>query len=139
LVKIVGMSDAQIPWPIGATKGIEQLIVYKGLATALRKETAAAVAARWSVSLKTAKDWQQRLTEIDDAKRRPKPKLVPTIRKKLRNPKSTRRRWSVEEDDLIKRLTAQEAASLLGASEWAISRRRKRLGVGLHDQAGRQS
>jgi hypothetical protein len=70
LVKMVGMSDAKIPWPIGQRDGKQALIVYKGLARALKSESAEAVSAWWGVRVSVVKSWQRQLNEHEDAPRR---------------------------------------------------------------------
>ena len=46
-VRIVGVSDGRIPWPIGVARGSRSLVVYRGLARAVRREAAAAVMHWW--------------------------------------------------------------------------------------------
>ena len=46
-VKIVGLSDAPIPWPIGLKGGNRTQVVYKDLAKARRAESNLAVAHWW--------------------------------------------------------------------------------------------
>ena len=61
LVKIVGLSEGPIPWPTGERNGVQQLIVYEGLATAIRRETTDTVASLWGVPVETVKEWQATL------------------------------------------------------------------------------
>jgi hypothetical protein len=58
VVKIVGMSQAPIAWPIGEKDGQRALVIYKGLARALRGEPAEKVAAWWGLDLAAVKRWQ---------------------------------------------------------------------------------
>ena len=44
LVRIVGVSDGPIQWPIGQIKRAKSLVLYRGLARAVRLEANAAVA-----------------------------------------------------------------------------------------------
>jgi hypothetical protein len=60
LVRIVGLSDGPMPWPIGEQDYKRELIVYRGLARALRTEGAAAIATAWGVPLETVETWQHR-------------------------------------------------------------------------------
>ncbi|MEX2175138.1 MAG: hypothetical protein WD872_12315 [Pirellulaceae bacterium] len=48
-------------WPIGEKDGQQELIVYKSLFDAIRKEHAEAIAARWGIPVETAAGWQQTL------------------------------------------------------------------------------
>jgi hypothetical protein len=58
VVRLVGLSSGPIPWPIGEKDGERSLVVYKGLASALRWESAEAVAAAWGVPVATVENWQ---------------------------------------------------------------------------------
>ena len=49
-VKIIGLSDTRIPWPLAMNWTHRSLVVYRGLARALRLETLQAVAYWWGVS-----------------------------------------------------------------------------------------
>ena len=51
-----------------------------------------------------------------------------------RKPDQRRRKWTADEDDIVKTLSAADAAQQLGLSEPMICKRRKLLGVGLHHQ-----
>src|SRR6266699_2227777 len=57
LVTVVRASDGSIAWPVGERDGREELIVFKGLARAIRVESAEAVAAAWGVSVHAAEQW----------------------------------------------------------------------------------
>jgi hypothetical protein len=48
-VVVCGLSDGPIPWPVGRRGPNKGLVVYKGLAQAVRKESAVAVAHWWGV------------------------------------------------------------------------------------------
>jgi hypothetical protein len=52
-VEVVGLHDAPIPWPLGRTARRPALIVYAGLARAIRRESAQAVAFWWGVISQT--------------------------------------------------------------------------------------
>jgi hypothetical protein len=58
VVRLVGLSEAPLPWPVGEKDGERSLVVYKGLASALRWESADAIAAAWGVPVATVKGWQ---------------------------------------------------------------------------------
>ena len=122
-----------ISWPIGKKSGTEQLIVYKGLATALLHEAAEAISDSWLVPLDTVKSWQATLKAAMEQpasgkKRDPLKPIGSQKRGKLG------RRWSWSEDEVVRTLSPTEAARKLGVSRFVIDQRRKRLGVGLHDQ-----
>jgi hypothetical protein len=60
---ITGMTDAPIPWPIGKHgTGRHSLIVYKGLAKAVRRESNQAVAYWWGVDPQTVTKWRKVLS-----------------------------------------------------------------------------
>jgi len=63
LVNLVGLSDAPIPWPIGEKDGEQSLVVYRGLARALKCETATAIAAAWGVPIATVEHWRANAAE----------------------------------------------------------------------------
>jgi hypothetical protein len=48
-VVVCGLSDGTIPWPVGRRGRNQGLVVYQGLARALRRESAIAVAHWWGV------------------------------------------------------------------------------------------
>src|SRR5437773_9466818 len=56
LVKVVGLSDGPIPWPIGERDRKQALLVYKGLARAVRCESPEIVAAAWGIGINTVRD-----------------------------------------------------------------------------------
>jgi hypothetical protein len=56
-VVICGLSDAPIPWPVGK----RGLVVYGGLAKAVRRESAQAVAHWWGVTPQTVWVWRKAL------------------------------------------------------------------------------
>src|SRR5262245_40437741 len=63
-VRIVGLSEAPIPWPIGQRlpKGrARALVLYAGLAEAVRRESAEAVAHHWGVKVNTVWQWRKAL------------------------------------------------------------------------------
>ena len=49
-VKIIGVSNGRIPWPVAMNWTHRSLVVYRGLSRALRLETLQAVAYWWGVS-----------------------------------------------------------------------------------------
>lgn len=59
-VIIVGLSASRIPWPLGRIDGNSNraLIVYRGLAKAVRKEAAVAVCHWWGVTAQTISRWR---------------------------------------------------------------------------------
>ena len=52
-VRIVGISNGRIPWPIGQTTRAKSLVVYGGLAKAIRCESVQAVAYWFGVTPQT--------------------------------------------------------------------------------------
>lgn len=61
-VVVVGLSDAPIPWPLGRPGHFrESLVVYKGLARAVRRESASAICERWGVTAQTVSRWRKEL------------------------------------------------------------------------------
>jgi hypothetical protein len=62
-VVVVGLSDAPIPWPIGKPHGgrAKSLVVYKGLAAAVRRESSAAVCDHWGITAQTVSKWRKAL------------------------------------------------------------------------------
>lgn len=61
-VKIVGLSDAPIPWPIGAgNRGAKSLVLFGALARAVRRESNQAVAHWWGASGQTVTAWRKAL------------------------------------------------------------------------------
>jgi hypothetical protein len=61
-VRIVKMTDAPIPWPIGKAKdGRLALVVFGGLAKAVRRESGVAVCHWWGVSWYHVNNWRRAL------------------------------------------------------------------------------
>jgi hypothetical protein len=59
---VVGLSDAPIPWPLGRPGHYrESLVVYKGLARAVRRESAAVICDHWGVTAQTVSRWRKAL------------------------------------------------------------------------------
>ena len=86
VVRIVGLSMAPIPWPIGKRDGKRALVVYRGLARALRTESADAIAAPWGVPAAKVTEWQAAAIE------KPSARYV--------HNGSTKRVWTPEEDTM---------------------------------------
>ena len=132
VVEIVGLSDGPYPWPVGRLDWKLELIVYKGLAKAVREEAADAVAAHFGVPQTTVKKWVARLN-------RPVPELpqwndgLPRPRYARRTRDAKARQWTHEEDEIVRTKMMGEAQKLLGVAASTISKRRRQLGVGLHD------
>jgi hypothetical protein len=69
-VKIVGVSDAPIPWPIGAGKrGAKSLVLFGALVLAVRRESNQAVARAWGVTGQTVTAWRRALGVRADNRR----------------------------------------------------------------------
>jgi hypothetical protein len=64
-VVVIGLTDAPLPWPvcrgIGRSSGRTSLVVTGGLAEAVRRESAQAVAHWWGVSVVTVSKWRRLL------------------------------------------------------------------------------
>jgi hypothetical protein len=60
-VEIVGLTDARIPWPIGKTRSAKSLVVYAGLAEAVRRESNMAVCHWWGITPQTVTKWRKAL------------------------------------------------------------------------------
>jgi len=61
LVRIVGLSDGPIAWPIGQTHRAKSLVLYRGLARAVPRESAAAVMHWWGVGPAAVNKWRRAL------------------------------------------------------------------------------
>jgi hypothetical protein len=60
-VRIAGLSDAPIPWPVCKAGKWLVPVVYRGLAKAVRRESALAVAHWWGVGKWTVRAWKKAL------------------------------------------------------------------------------
>ena len=62
-VRIVGLSDARIPWPIGQAlgKGARGPVVYADLAEALATESNVSICHWWGVTGQTVRKWRRAL------------------------------------------------------------------------------
>jgi hypothetical protein len=60
-VIIVGLSDGPIPWPVGKKGRAKGLVVYQGLAKAVRRESELAVAHWWGITEQTVWKWRKAL------------------------------------------------------------------------------
>ena len=60
-VKIVGLSDAPIPWPLGQWHSGKSPVLYGALLRAVRRESNQAVARAWGVSMQTVSLWRKAL------------------------------------------------------------------------------
>jgi hypothetical protein len=61
LVRIVGVTAGRISWPIGQQGRSKAIVLFKGLARAVRREAAAAVMHAWSVGPATVNKWRRAL------------------------------------------------------------------------------
>jgi transposase-like protein len=125
-VIVTGFSGGPIRWPVGRPDGpgIAALVVYGGLATAVRRETAQAVARAWGVSRQTVSQWRRALGVGDPSARRSE---AARTRVKQFLPKG--RGWTPAEDELVRALPAPEAAGECGRSLTAVYQRRAILGL----------
>ena len=60
-VTICGTTAAPIAWPIGRIGPLKSLVVYRGLANAIRQESIQAVAHHWGITTQTVTKWRRRL------------------------------------------------------------------------------
>src|SRR5262245_47938132 len=60
-VTVCGLSAGPIPWPVGKRGRAKALIVYSGLARAVRRESELAVARWWGVTPQTVWKWRKAL------------------------------------------------------------------------------
>jgi hypothetical protein len=60
-VRIIGLSDAPIPWPIGAIKWARSLVLYGALARAVRDESNLTVQRLFGVTGQTVTKWRKAL------------------------------------------------------------------------------
>lgn len=60
-VTIVGLSDDLIPWPIGKLNRAKSLVVYEGLAEAVRRESSLAIRHWWGVGAWSVWKWRNAL------------------------------------------------------------------------------
>jgi hypothetical protein len=191
-VKIVGLTDAEIPWPIGQKGSSRSLVIYGSLAQAVRNESNQAVAHWWGITGQTVTKWRRalgvepitkgtsrllsdcareepivqarkkahakardperrrKIAESRRGKKRPR-HVIEAVRaanlgRKLSAehwakmsaahkqrgtipPKAEGRWWTPEEDELVRTLTAAEAAERTGRTLPAIYMRRSKLGV----------
>ena len=58
-VKIVGLSDAKISWPIGKRGRAKSLVVFSGLAKAVAQESNQAVCHWWGITPQTVTKWRK--------------------------------------------------------------------------------
>ena len=110
VVQLVGLSSGAIPWPVGERDGERPLVVYRGLARALRWESAAAIAAAWGVPVATVKTWQSS-----------------GIKKLPRHSGngSTKRVWTPDEDAVVLRtIDFDRTAAMLNRTVGAVKYRR---------------
>jgi hypothetical protein len=61
-VVITGMTETPIPWPIGKVGLGRSLVVYQGLAKAIRRESNQAVCYWWEVTPQTVSKWRKLLS-----------------------------------------------------------------------------
>lgn len=187
---ITGMTDAPIAWPLGSPKGRggrHSLIVYKGLARAIRRESNQAICywlgataqtvTKWRKALSVARGTQgttrlfreyiaesgdamralgilkagdlERRRKIAEARRgKPRPahvlEAMHNARRGSHHSEETRQRmsdthrqrgtlvpgtitWTTEQDELVRTLSAEEAARRTGRSLQAVYGRRSQL------------
>src|SRR4051812_23905409 len=60
-VTVCGLSDGPIPWPVGKRGRAKALVVFAGLARAVRTESNLAVCHWWGVTAQTVSKWRRLL------------------------------------------------------------------------------
>src|SRR5687767_10817571 len=60
-VRIVGISDAPVQWPLGAVAGGKSPVLFGALVKAVQREAACAVQHNWGVSPATLRKWRRAL------------------------------------------------------------------------------
>jgi hypothetical protein len=115
LVTVAGTSTGPLRWPIGRKDERDELIVFKGLARAVRQETPAAIAAAFGVSRQIAEQWRSACR-------------APRHRKKQTR-KSLPIAWKPSDDEIICTMPLMEAARLTGRTVTAVRKRRRLLGL----------
>ena len=105
IVEIVGLSQGPHPWPVGHKDGKEDLVVYRGLASAVRDESPDAVAARWGVPVEAVVEWKSHLDKAAEVK---PPKPIMRGRRIGRPPHT--RQWTPQEDEIVRTTMLGEAA-----------------------------
>jgi hypothetical protein len=99
-LRIVGLSDAPIPWPVGQTlpkgKG-RALVLYGDLAEAVRRESAEAVLHHWGVKGTTVWTWRKALgvTQYNEGTTALKSELLSPVLQKAREAATPA--WSSQE------------------------------------------
>jgi hypothetical protein len=94
VMQLVGLSSGTIPWPVGERDGERALIVYRGLARAIRSESAGAVAAAGGVPVDNVEAWRQATEDPTQA---------------IRAARGLSQRWTPEEDAAL--MVAADLAS----------------------------
>jgi hypothetical protein len=190
-VKIVGLSDAPIPWPLGQWRAGKSPVLYGALLRAVRRESNQAVARARGVSMQTVSLWRKALgvgpmtegtsklreayafepgvergrrnawAKARDSERRakiaaarrgkPRPphvteamrqgrtgkphsvearrKMSEAHKRRGTRPPNGTRLWTAEEDAIVAKLPAAEAAKRTGRTLIAVFSRRLKLGL----------
>jgi hypothetical protein len=112
---VTGMTAAPVRWPVGRTRGEPGWpapIVCGGLAAAVRREAAQAVARAWGVSRQTVSKWRRELGVGPPADVRARRAEAARARAKGRPLKG--RAWTAAEDEAVRTLPPAEAARQTG-------------------------
>jgi len=148
-VVICGITDARIPWPMGLPKGsrARSLVVFDGLADAVRRESNQAICHWWGITGQTVSIWRKALgvgpvTAGTLAVRREqlvgKTRSAATRRKlrAARRARGARPVWTKAEDKLLRTLPVAEVVRRTGRTRQAVYMRRFDLGItgGLWDK-----
>jgi hypothetical protein len=132
LVKITGLSAGPIPWPIGERAGQRALIVYKGLARAVRLELPETVAAAWNVGFETVESWRKSIPTRATTRHRSGLSRQRTPRANKPVPRANKpddQPWTSHEDDVLRTISPDLAIEKLQRSRKAVDARREQLGL----------
>lgn len=129
---VVGFSAGPIPWPVGRraggpVAGASGLIVYDGLARAIRREPRLAVAQAWGVSPYKVTQWRRALGLGTPPAERARRSNAARNKAQAFLPKG--RAWTADEDAIVRTHPPKDAARLTGHSLSAVYNRRAALGL----------
>ena len=107
-VVVVGLSAGRIQWPLGRVPGNSNraLIVFGGLARAVRRESAAAVAYHWGVTGQTVSKWRKAMGVVG-----------PTEGERAMRAEHGRRNWRKVGPKLLSKAQDPERAAKISAAK----------------------
>src|ERR1044072_2773873 len=119
VVKVVGLSAAKIPWPVGERGRKQALIVYRSLARAIRSESPEAVAELFGVTIQQVASWKRRLPKSD----RPVPRKSEKCKSRFKP--VAPRPWSPQETAMLGTVPIDEIAARTGRTLGSVKRKVK--------------